>query len=87
MFERQAVAVKRDDGSDSSQGRYFINPCPKWEQREQHFFTVSHLTIMTIPIKPLIPMGIIAMNKDLGPTICENQENAKPRTVTQIKFM
>lgn len=32
-------------------------------------------------------MGIIVMNKDLGPTICENQENAKPGTETQIKFM
>lgn len=87
MLERQAVNVKHDDGSDSSQGRYFINPCPKWERREQHFFTVSRLTIMTIPINPLIPMGIIAVDKDLGPTICENQENAKPGTETQIKFM
>lgn len=31
-------------------------------------------------------MGIIAINKDFGPSICENQESTKPGTETQIKF-
>lgn len=66
--------------------RFFFNPCSRWEQPEPHFITVTHLTIITILINPLISMGIIAINKDFGPSICENQETTKPGTETQIKF-
>jgi len=37
--------------------------------------------------KPFKAMGIIATNKDFGPNGCENQENTKPETETQVKFM
>lgn len=65
----------------------FFNPCPKWEQPEQHFVTVTHMTIITVPTNTLIPMGIISVNKDFGPNIRGNWENAEPGTERQIKFM
>lgn len=63
-----------------------IYSCPKWKQPEEHVSTVTHLRLLTIPIYPLIPVGIIAVNKDLGPNVCANQENTKPGTETQIKI-
>lgn len=42
---------------------------------------------MTSLTNPLIPVGIIAMNKDFGPNIGESQENTKTGTETPIKFM
>lgn len=66
---------------------FFFNPFPKWEQLEQHFIRVSSLAVMTSLTNPLIPVGIIAMNKDFGPNIRESQENTKTGTETPIKFM
>lgn len=64
----------------------FFNPCPKREQPEQHFITVTRLIVITLPIYLLIPTGIIGMNKDFGGNMHENQENGKSGTETQINF-